>query len=196
MKKLIPFLSLLLLLATGCAGSYKAVSPPSLAYPGEQTNNGLTYAYQFNVLAEAGNKKYAKRELKNSVKVIAIKLENNTGRDLDFKRDIDILMGSEVVLPMEKEQIKQTLKQPAALHMLWSLLFLNINDDDGSTTTIPIGVGIGLGNTLVASGANKNLLSELTNYDILNNVIRDGETVYGLIGISTNITAPIELRLK
>lgn len=197
MKKIL-LLSLAILISN-CAGSYKPILPPSLTYPTVVDNNGIKYSYRYNVLADAGNKKYAKKEQKKAVKVIAIKLENNTGRTLNFKRDIDIYMGDQVVLPMEPEQVRQNLKQPAALYLLWSPLIFYTEDCRGfdcDRTTIPIGLAIGVANTVVASSANKNLGAEMAAYDILNSDIRDGETVHGLIAISSLMTSAIELRLK
>lgn len=197
MKKLL-LLSLVVLISN-CAGSYRPIAPHSLTYPVSEERDGLKYSYRFNVLADTGNKKYAKKEQKRALRVVAMKLENNTGRTLNFKRDIDIYMGNQVVLPMEAGQAQQTLKQPAALYLLWTPLIVFTDDCDATgcdRTVLPVGPAIGVANTVIASSANKKLGTEMAIYDMLNKTIADGETVHGLIAINTTMTSPIELRLK
>lgn len=198
MNKALILLSCIIFLSS-CAASYKPISPTFLSYPSVQVTEGLTYSYRFNVLSDAGNKKYAKKEQRKGIKVIAVKLVNDTGRRIVFKRDIDIYMGDQVILPMEASQVRQIIKQPAALFLLWSPLILFTTDCNGFScdrTVIPIGAAIGVTNTIIASSANGKLDTEMLTYDILNREIANGDTAFGLIAISTDITSAIELRMK
>jgi hypothetical protein len=108
-------------------------------------------------------------------------------------------MGDRLVLPMEPKQVSQQLKQPAPLYLLWGLLWVTITKCEGedcSVTPLPVGLAIGLINVGVASSANKKFLAELDATNILDKTIQPGETVYGLIGISSDITAPLTLKVN
>ncbi len=197
MKKLLFFVLSIFLFS--CASTYKSISPGQLNYPSTSEISGLSYSYRFDVLEDTKNKKYANKEAKKGMKLIAIKLENNTNETVNLKRDIDFYMGDRVIFPMEPQLIKSTIKQPAPLYLLWSLLWVVIYDcdfDDCNTTPIPIGLGIGLINVGIAGSANKNFENELNQYNLLERDIAPGETAHGLIGLSTDIAAPITLKWK
>jgi hypothetical protein len=182
-----------------CAGSYKVINPQSLTYGSKSEADGISYSYQHNVLANTGNKKYAKRELKRPVKLLAVEFTNSTDHEINFRSDVKIFMGDRQVLPMEPSVIHQQLRQPAGLYMLWSLVWLTISkceNEDCSVTPIPIGLLIGIGNTSAASTANKKFLAELNATNILDRKIAPGETVKGLIGITSDTSGSISLKLN
>lgn len=108
---------------------------------------------------------------------------------------------------MDPKAVHTALKQivPGYLpYLILTALTLNItkpNDYGGYTTDVyPIGFAVGpgitFGNMLVAGTANKNMLNELYNYNILSRDIPKGETVYGIIGVRDLGYIPISVRLK
>ena len=184
-----------------CAASYKTIGPQNLTYGSKTEGEGISYSYQHGVLAGAGNKRYANREMKNPVKLVAIEFTNNTDRVINFRKDVDIFMGDRQVLPTEPSVVHHQLKQRAGLYMLWSLVWLTYSkcetpDGDCSVMPIPVGVLIGIGNTSAASNANKKFLAELNANNILDRKINPGETVKGLIGITSDTTGSISLKLN
>jgi hypothetical protein len=182
-----------------CAGSYKQIKPANLSYNGQDEVNRISYSYRYDVLRETGNKKYANKELKKGIKLIAVKIRNDTDRVINFRNDIRIFSGDRQVLPLDPKIVHHSLRQPAPLYLLWGLLWLTINncdDDDCSVTPIPVGLGIGLLNVGIASSANKKFLDELYQTNLLDKEIKTGETVYGLIGISSEITSQLEFRIN
>jgi hypothetical protein len=184
---------------SSCAGSYKPIVPSRLSYGSVSESNGMSYAYRHNILTESGNKKYAKREAKGSLKLMAIEITNTTDRTINFNRDIKMYMGDRQVLPVEPSIVYQQLRQRSGLYMLWSLFWVVFTkcDDDGncSSTPLPVGLVIGIGNTAAASGANQKFMDELNATDLLTKEIKPGETVKGLIGISSTTSGSISLKL-
>ncbi|HEX5171682.1 MAG TPA: hypothetical protein VFW11_21030 [Cyclobacteriaceae bacterium] len=181
-----------------CAGSYKAIKPATLSYTGEDDVDGLIASYRYDVLRETGNKKYANKELKKGIKLVAVKIENNTGRTISLRNDVRIYSGERQVLPLDPKIVHHSLRQPAPLYLLWGLLWLtitNCDDDDCSVTPIPVGLGIGLINVGIASSANSKFLDELYQTNILDKEIKAGETAYGLVGISAEVTSQLKFRL-
>ena len=74
---------------SGCASSYKPIRPANLQYNNHHDYGGLGVAYKYEVLRARGNKKYAKKEDRSKVKVVAIELINTTKRTI-YGNDISI----------------------------------------------------------------------------------------------------------
>ena len=86
--KLLKFISLLfiVILFNSCASGYKIINPKNLNFLSKNEDNGVVLEYKYNLL----EKKYAKKETKKGVKLVALKLTNSTGKDLVFGKDIKL----------------------------------------------------------------------------------------------------------
>ncbi|HMG91753.1 MAG TPA: hypothetical protein VK589_16960, partial [Chryseolinea sp.] len=135
---------------SGCAGSYHPVRVKNLSYSSVTEDHGIEMQYKYDILREAGNKKYAKKELKKNIRLVAVEFTNNSDRPINFKEDIEIYSGDRKIIPLEPAYAKKELKQIAPLYLLWSLLWVTINkcDDHGdcSSTPLPVGAAIGIVN--------------------------------------------------
>lgn len=162
----------------------------------------MNYSYRTDVLDGSGNRKYAKKEAKKGVTLIAVKIVNNSGRTITFRNDIRIYAGQRNVFPLQGAMVAEQLHQIAPLYLLWGFLFVTITkyDDYGqptSVTPLPIGLAIGLVNLGIASGANKTFKKSMEDYDILDKEIKDGETGYGFIGLtSLDASSPLTFKLE
>jgi hypothetical protein len=162
--------------------------------------NNIALEYKYDLL----EKKYKKNETKKEVKLIAVKITNNSDKDIMFGRDFKFIYeNNNDVHLMETEKLYKAIKQSPASY-LWYLLLSPMQFYSGSTTTnnngmvetkpantFPIGLflgpGLAGGNMLAASSANKNFKNELMQFDLLGKTIKPGETAYGLVGaLSTN----------
>ncbi|WP_240905194.1 hypothetical protein [Flagellimonas oceani] len=155
------------------------------------------------------DKKYEKKEEKNGVKLVAVKITNNSDRDIMFGKDVALeYENGNGVYIMENEKVFKTLKQSPASY-LWYLLLTPLNlytskpGPNGlpvETSSTPIGLvlgpGIAGGNMIVAGSANKKLKTELLEYNISGTVIKKGETKYGLIGIRTDTYDALKLKIQ
>lgn len=195
--------NLLLLLSiffiSSCASSYQMINPPTLNYLSNSNDKSVSLDYKYNLLP----KKYAKKETKNSIKLLAVKITNNSGRDLFFAKDIKLTYGNgtEVVL-IENEQVFKTLKQQTATYLLYLLLTpvtLNTNSN-GQASSTPIGYGLGPGltaiNMIVAGTANQKFKGELSEFNINGTTIKNGATVYGLVGINSVNFESIKVKVQ
>lgn len=211
MKKTIKLLSLLVLaiLLNSCASGYTKINPSTINYFSKSIENNILLEYKYELL----EKKYKKKESKNNIKLIAVKITNNTEKDIvlgtDFKLSYE--NGNDLNL-IETETLYKSLKQSPASY-LWYLLLSPVQLFSGTTTTtngpytetkpansFPIGliVGPGLagGNMIAASSANKNFKNELMQFDLLGKTIKKGETVYGLIGTRSNSYDSIKVKVQ
>ncbi|MBJ6368852.1 hypothetical protein [Snuella sedimenti] len=202
-KKVLLCFSVTLLL--NCASGYEIIAPKSINYISKIETENVKLEYKYNLL----DKKYAKKELKKGVKLVAVKISNNTTRDLVFGKDIKLtyLNGSEAFV-MENETVFKTLKQSTASYLFYLLLTpMNLYtyktnnygvQETNSSTPIGLIIGPGLagGNMIAAGSANKKFESELLNYNLNGTIIKKEEVKYGLIGIRTNSFESLKLKVE
>jgi hypothetical protein len=182
------------------ASGYKMIEPKSINYVSTNETDNVKLEYKYDLL----DKKYAKKELKKGVKLVAIKITNNSEKDLMFGRDAKLTYenGTEIFV-MENEKVFTSLKQSAASY-LWYLLLTPMNlyttENGQQTSSTPIGllVGPGLagGNMIAASSANKKFETEMLEYNINGTLIKKGETKYGLIGIKADSFDSLKLKVE
>jgi hypothetical protein len=195
--KLLP--SVLIVLCTSCASTYKSILPQHLDYPVIEKESGFSYKY--NVLKEAGNRKLAKKEDKARIRIVAIKLVNHTDRTLKYGSNFRILSGSREVTLLPPTAVTAAVKQTVPTYLLYLLLTpmrFNVETEKHSSST-PVGLILGPalagGNIAIAATANKRFNAELFNNSIMDREIKAGETFYGLIGIQDNGFIPLSLEM-
>ena len=190
---------------TTCASGYKMIEPQSINYISSNESDGVKLEYKYDLL----DKKYEKKELKKGVKLVAVKITNNSAQDLMFGQDAKLTYenGTEVYV-MENEKAFKTLKQSPASY-LWYLLLTPVNfyttetNSNGfqqETSSTPIGLvlgpGLAGGNMIAAGSANKKFKEEILEYNVNGTIIKNGETKYGLIGIKTDSFDALKLKAE
>lgn len=191
---------------TSCAGSYHSINPQPLPYGyAPKTNAQVQLGFHYNVLTEHRNKKFARKERKKNIQLVAVKVTNTTDRSLTFGQDMQMYAGGMPVVPLDQQITYKSLRQQAPLFLLYLLFtpmqFTTTEVQNGQVTqnSFPLGLilgpGLALGNMLVANGNNKKFEQDLNTYDLTNRQIAPGETVYGLVGITRSYTAPLEVRM-
>lgn len=181
-----------------CAQNYYYIQPPKLNYTASNDLQDVKLNYRYDVLREAGNKKISKRERKNKLKLVAVRITNNTDKIINIGDNAAFYSGNTAIYPIDAISLKFSLKQsiPAyLLYLLMSPVTLSIN----YSKPIPIGLIAGPiiagGNMLTASRANNKMYNELVQYDIMHLNIPPGETVYGLVGFRNIDYAPLTVKL-
>ena len=197
------------ILLNSCASGYKKINPQTINYVSRSIESNILLEYKYDLL----EKKYKKKETKNDIKLIAVKITNNTEKDIIFGKDFKLSYenGNEVSL-IETEKLFKTIKQSPASY-LWYLLLSPLQFYSGTTTTsngyytetkpthtFPVGLilgpGLAGGNMIAASSANKNFKKELLEFDLNGKTIKKGETVYGLIGSNSNSYDSIKVKVQ
>ena len=179
----------ILLVLSGCASSYRPINPPALKYNSQDLQDGVGFSYKYEVLRERGNQDYAEQEIEEGIKLVAVKITNNTDSVINIGRNVALFSGQSLLFPMEPATIHESIKQNVSQSLGFLLLgFINLTvTTDNSNKTYPIGLAIGaplsIGNILLARSANNKLWKELNQYNILYRDIQKGETIYGIIGI-------------
>ncbi len=188
-------------LISSCASGYKMIQPESIRYKSSHAIDKVVLDYKYNVL----QKKYAKKEAKKGINLVAVKVTNYSDRDLTFGKDITLVYENGNMVPIiENEKVFKELKQSTASYLLYLLLTpLNINTSDdggGETSSTPIGLVIGPGlvggNMIAAGSANKKFKEEILEYNLNGTVIKKKEIGYGLIGIRNDSYDALKLKVN
>lgn len=185
---------------TSCASGYKMIEPTSINYVSTTESKGVKLEYKYDLL----DKKYAKKEIKKGVKLVAVKITNGSDKDLMFGREIKLTYGNGTeIIAMENNKVFKTLKQKPATYLFYLLLTpLNAytTSSNGSSSSFPVGliVGPGLagGNMIAAGSANKKFKTELLEYNINGTLIKKGETKYGLVGIRSDSFEALKIKVE
>ncbi|EMR03644.1 hypothetical protein [Cesiribacter andamanensis] len=192
---------------SSCAGSYHQIYPRSLEYSyATAAQAPVTLGYRYDVLSQRGNKKFARKEEKNNIQLMAVQLTNNTSTPLVFGRDIQLTNNNVVVNPLPSGLVHKQLKQQAPLFLLYLLMSpmkVTVTKATNGFVTeqsvYPVGLilgpALGVGNMVVASGNNQKFQAELLQHDLVGRIIQPGETVYGLVGVGHTGYAPLSVRL-
>ncbi len=193
------------MLLNSCASGYKMINPDKLTFNSKNEKQGVILEYKYNLL----DKKYAKKETKKGIRLVALKIHNNSEKDLTFGKDLLLVdsNGKQISIYENKRTISILKQKPASY--LWYLLLTPMNlyvtktnnygvQETTSSTPIGLVVGPGLagGNYIVASSANKKLESEISEYNIIGRVIKKGETVVGLIGLISDNYESLRIKLE
>ena len=140
----------------------------------------------------------AKKERKNNIKLVAVKITNNTDKVINLGTNAAFFVGNSMIVPMDVNSIKNRLKQSVPSHLFY-LLLTPLTFTFNNSKPLPVGLILGPalsgGNMLVAGNANKKFYEELLQYDILNRDIQKGETVYGLVGFRNLDFSPLTIKI-
>jgi len=175
------------------------IAPKSINYISTNETNKVKLEYKCDLLGE----KYAKKELKKGVKLVAIKITNNSEKDLMFGRDAKLTYenGTEIFV-MENEGVFTSLKQSTASY-LWYLLLTPMNlyksENGQQTSSTPLGLvaapSLASLNMITVDTANQKFKTEMLEYNINGTLIKIGETKYGLIGIKADSFDSLKLKI-
>jgi len=189
------------ILLSGCAMYYRPINPEKLNYNIREKQDGIEFSYRYDVLRERGNKKMGKKELKNGIKIIAVRITNNSDSTICIGSDVVFYTGLKEVTPLSPIIVKNAVKQSIIGYLPYFIgAFGNstVTLNGRVVSTFNFGLilwpGIAIGNMLVANTANSNLLKELNKYDMIGTKIKPGVTVYGIIGIQDDGFIPLTIK--
>jgi hypothetical protein len=189
-----------------CASSYKPIGPENLEYHNHSVNDNIEFSYHYDVLIESRNKKYAKHEINNHLNLVAVKITNHTGHDINPMTDAVFYVDNKPAYPVDQKITEDKIKQGVPIYLLY-LLFSPVtlttsgSSNDGVSTSNPIPIGLVIGplltatNMLVAGTANKNFKEEIELHSLYRQV-HDGETIFALVAFRDIGKDEITLRLK
>ncbi len=194
---------ILIILLSSCAATYNPIKPPTVKFASHSVDpNGLKLSYRYDVLRENRNKRYAKKEDKRGIRLVAVEITNQTDSNLTIGKDIVFYSGDDQVVPLESSVIQKTLRQSVPSYLPYLLLTFTTLTVTTPTTieNYRIGYVLGpvltIGNVAVAASSNGKLANELEGYNLFDIEIPAGATVNGLIGIYSPGYNPLSVRIR
>lgn len=182
----------------GCAQSYYPVNATRLSYSASSDFEDINLQYRYDIMNEKGNSKLAKKEKRHNIKLVAVKVTNNSAHVINIGSNAAFFSGNTIVYPLDAISIRSKLRQSVPSH-LWYLLLTPLTFSVNNSNPVPIGLILGPaisgGNMITAGSANKKFFNELMDYDIMHRDIRPGETVYGLVGFKNMDYTPLTIKL-
>ncbi len=187
----------IIFLFMGCAQRYFTVNPTKVDYTVANNHNNIILNYRYDILSEKGNTKISKKERKSNVKLVAVKITNNTDTIINIGKNVAFFNGNYMIYPMDAISTMISIKQSVPSH-LWYLLLSPLTLSVNGSSPLPIGLILGPvisgSNMLISGSANNNLKKELIQYEILFRDIKPGETVFGLVGFRNLDYVPLIIK--
>jgi len=189
------------LLASGCAGTYHNASTSTLYFNQTEEVDGVEFSYKYDVLTERGSRRYARKERRKDIRIVAIQLTNKTDSSLKFSQDIRLYHGDERVYLVDKQVLGKELSQTPLFYFVHLLMspWLIRERENGDLNTYPVGLILGTGfsfvNVSTAAVANHRFKQDLHMEDPIGKEIEPGETLTGLVGIRDSLYSPLRIRL-
>lgn len=194
-----------LFILNSCASRYQTIEPEQLMYNSINKEGEVSLEYKYDLLL----KKYAKKEDKKNVRLVAVKITNNSDRDLVFGDDLRISYANDNTISLlERDKVFSSLRQKPATHLFYLLLSpltfsTTTTNSQGYTQTsnsFPAGLIIGPtlagANLFTAAGANKKFKNDLLEYDMRGKRIPRGTTVYGLVGMKADNYDALKIQIS
>ena len=199
-------------LLAGCASTYTSPRSKPLSFKGVSTDTtGLSVEYDYSAMREAGNVKYANKAATMGLSLPAIRIKNNTGRDLVIRKDVEFDVGGTPVEPSEPGSETAEIRQMTGAYAWWLTaatinIFTSKTECDGyscssNTSFIPVGLIAGplitAINCGISSGSNTSFEDDVVGHNLLGMTVKAGQTVTGFLVLKDlSGNKPISARLK
>ena len=186
---------------SSCASTFQSINPQQLTYLNNNPSEGIEFSFSYDVLTHKKNKNFKKKESKNNVQLVAVKIKNTSDKVLYFGKNLKLFSENTAITPLPPPVVAQQLKQPVGPYFLYLLLSpVKLYVDNGrERENYPIGLVAGpvlaLGTFSAAQGGNKKLAAELLALDPTGKAIEPGDTLAGLIGINGQQPIPLQLQI-
>jgi hypothetical protein len=185
-----------------CATKFKTIDPKKTNFSNEIFLDGVSLQYRYNILRERGNRRYANREEKKGVHIVAVKILNNSNKEIQIGHSANLHINNSKVGLLDPSFVWKSLKQPTLIYSLYFFLVPvrrppSVPSGNAIYQTLYIaGPGLALSNMFVAIKGNKQFLKELKQYNLAGKVIRPGEEESGLVYLVYTGYEPLTIRME
>lgn len=179
---------LFLIFLSACVAPYRPIDPLTLEYeasPDTLANSPVKVTYQYHVLQEAGNKKYARNERESRVSLLGVLIDNQSADTLLFPENFLIMAGADTLYPLYLDEADEALSRyhqyDPGTAGFWEWLFIYLIPE------ISLSAG--------EAKANKAFRKELDQYYLVFSTIAPGTTVSGLLALPVEKNTLLNFRL-
>ena len=184
------YLMLIAVVGSGCASGYRLIEPARMDFNHATDTLNLSegqmlVGWKYNVLKEAGNKKYARNEKHFEVSLLAMSITNWSPDTLFFPGNFTIWTGDDLVIPLYVDEAQDALRQT----------FVEENAEIGSGDFFA-DLTYFLFNASIQGKANKRFQKELSEYYLLDSYVPPGGAVAGLIALPVLKGTPLRFSVE
>ena len=165
----------------GCAASYHPIQPDTLAFaalPDSLAQLPVNFAFRYHVLKDAGNRKYAKKEKRHGISLLALRIVNDGPDTLSFPQDFYVLGPSGQVNILWADMVYDRLLQDKFQQKAG----LEVPIGRGFGDAVVNNAGLGIKRSIERS-ANEKFGQELGSFYLAPCYIAPGVTMVGLVGL-------------
>lgn len=188
------FILLTLFSLSSCAKKYYSITPSSSNYENRaRTTGSLKVSYLYDVQFAEHNERYAEKERKYDLKLLAVKIENVSNKPVQLQKEkmsITTATGRSISVIDHSFYTKKVRQKPENYVLFYGISGIGVygeQDINGNVdlrvTYNPIPLAIGIGNAIVAGMANNKQSRNLSSNDIFGKTIAPGTHIDGLIAI-------------
>jgi hypothetical protein len=187
-----PFVLFLAILAS-CARSFHTLNPTMYYFDNTKPlTEEINVSYLYDIQNISRNKPYARKERKKYIKLVALKIDNNSDKELILTRDnfaIKTSSGRDIEI-ISNEQYNKAIRQYSGTYALFYGLsgfgyeWGEVNGEEYSTLSynfLPLIIGVG--NAFFAEASNNNQKQNMNNLQIYGKSLKPHSSMHGLIAI-------------
>ena len=178
------FIFIAIILISGCARPYRKINMSAIPFKEYRQENTIDYSVRQGVLYNMKNYFFARREQKNDMSLIALKIVNKSDLPVNIN-DLQFTCGA--VLPVTTIKVTDyfdAIKQKAGLYWLYSAgVVVYPRPPRGSKKFIPLpfGLPVAAANFAIAYKSNKKMLQDFQLLDLTNKVIQPHDSIQGIL---------------
>jgi hypothetical protein len=178
------FIFIAIILISGCARPYRKINMSAIPFKEYRQENTIDYSVRQGVLYNMKNYFFARREQKNDMSLIALKIVNKSDLPVNIN-DLQFTCGA--VLPVTTIKVTDyfdAIKQKAGLYWLYSAgVVVYPRPPKGSKKFIPLpfGLPVAAANFAIAYKSNKKMLQDFQLLDLTNKVIQPHDSIQGIL---------------
>lgn len=197
---------ILLSCLASCATTYQYIYPSKLDYKNKYVNADLEYYMIFDVFTKMGCNRFAKKEIKNKVSMVSVKLINKgaTPISIDESHFGISSFGAPVAMGTHDVFYKQ-LRQRTELYVLYAftgIYYTTLNSNtyprppEVKAHFIPVGLIIAPLNMAVSAMANSTLKKNIDKEKLLGKTIAPGDSACGFIYVNASAGKSLKFEVK
>ena len=178
------FIFIAIILISGCARPYRKINMSAIPFKEYRQENTIDYSVRQGVLYNMKNYFFARREQKNDMSLIALKIVNKSDLPVNIN-DLQFTCGA--VLPVTTIKVtdySDAIKQKPGLYWLYSAgVVVYPRPPRGSKKFIPLpfGLPVAAANFAIAYKSNKKMLQDFQLLDLTNKVIQPHDSIQGIL---------------
>ncbi|MCD4735841.1 MAG: hypothetical protein K8R53_07330 [Bacteroidales bacterium] len=146
------------------------------------------------LITKRSYRKYARKEKRKKISILAFTIKNKTADTLKFSEDIRCYNAGKEITPLSTEVIHARIKQGVGHYLLYGMIFFTYYSG-GVYYPVPVGMPVALYNFTVAIRGNTKFRKEFTRLNLAEKVFQPNDSIFGLLAFRDLDGGEVELEV-